>query len=251
LKVLVSTLLALALTSSVRALEIFELLGVDTDPVLKHRQLYGCARAFSAEVYVTIGCSTNCPSRTSVIRCARSVQGWFRNEVDLTKTTFPGRRNAAEVWGRERNVIIWRLDRNMEYFIVPDRKGYFEQPGTIKPGEKYEPPRPEPVVRKQQQGTETIDGHPCLKILRAIIPYEGAKPRDVTAWEATDLDGFCIQLQYNDAPIYCENTPCVITILFKKISFKPEPALFEIPKDYRKYEDPLELEELGTTGAAK
>ncbi len=240
MKLLFAVSFAMMLSPAVQAMEIFEILGVDADPVLRHSQLYGYARPYSAEAHVTIRCPTNCPSRTSVIMCAASA-GWFRTEVDLTKTTSADGKSAAEVLGMKRSVMIWRPDRNLQYDVVPDRKGYSEQPGTMKPGEKYEPPGPVQVVKKQEQGREAIDGHPCRKILRSIIRYEGAKPLDVTAWEATDLNGFCIQLQYEDKPLFCENAPCVVTILFKTVSFKPDPTLFEVPKDYRKYDDPLEL----------
>ena len=248
MKLFFAVLFAIVLSSPAHALEIFEILGVDADPVLRHSELYGYARPFSAEAHVSIQCPTNCPSRTSVIVCAASA-GWFRTDVDLTRTTVPnltgtmfeGRKNAAEVLDMKRSVMIWRPDRNMQYNIVPDRKGYSEQPGTMKPGEKFEVPGPLQVVKKIEQGTEVIDGHPCRKVLRSIIRYEGAKPLDVTAWEATDLNGFCVQLQYEDKPLFCEDNPCVITILFKTVSFTPDPTLFEVPKDYRKYDDPLEL----------
>ena len=229
--------MACLLSSTSYAFEIFEILRTDADPQFRHEQIYGCSRPYSAEVHVTINCPTNCPSRSSVIQCATSA-GWFRTEVDLTKTTAMDGKTAADFLGLNRSITIWRPDRNMSYMVSPTRKGYYELPGLIKPGEKYVPPEPEPLISNKLLGKETIDGHQCLKYHRV---FKGYHINDFTVWEAKDLDDFCIQIQYVDTSLLCEDKPCVITMLFKQISFKPAPSLFEVPKGYQRYDDPLKL----------
>ncbi len=230
--------LAFLWTSTSHAFLILECLGVDADPQLRQSQLYGYARPYSAEVQVIIRCPTNCPSRTSVIGCAASA-GWLRTDVDLTKTTAVDGKTAADLLGVDHSILIWRPDRNMSYRIFPSRKGYFEEPGLIKPDEKYAPPGPLPTLSNKLLGEEVVDNHLCRKYLRTFVPAKGARQYEITVWEAKDLGNFCIQMQYADEPLFCER--CVITMLFKQISFKPDPSLFEVPKGYRKYEDPLKL----------
>jgi hypothetical protein len=148
-------------------------------------------------------------------------------------------KTAPDLLGVDHSILIWRPDRNTSYRIFPSRKGYFEEPGLIKPGEKYVPPAPLPLISDKPLAEETIDGHPCRKYLRTYVPAEGAKQYEITVWEAKDLGNFCIQMQYPDEPLFCQR--CVITMLFRRISFKPDPSLFEVPKGYRKYDDPLKL----------
>ncbi len=237
LKVWVFVSLGCLLSSTCHAWLILEILGTDADPWLRHAQLYGHKQPYSAEVEVTISCSTNCPVRRSVIQCA-DFKGWARTDVDLQKTTGIEGRTAADLLQWDHSILIWRPDRNMSYRICPARKGYYEEPGLIKPGEKYVPPGPEPLIGNKPLDSETIDGHPCLKFQRT---FKGAQLYEMTVWEAKDLGGFCIQMQYTDAPLWCEDSRCTITMLFKKISFKPDPSLFEVPKDYQRYDEPLKL----------
>jgi hypothetical protein len=115
-------------------------------------------------------------------------------------------------------------------------KTYFEQP--IQDREKgpdvYDP---DMVFDKKKVGTETIDGHPCVKYDATF--YRKSKPAEkykATLWEAQDLKDFTIQTEITmPADQKSPGVGLKMVMKYKDVKLGAAAAsLFEVPKDYKK-----------------
>jgi hypothetical protein len=103
------------------------------------------------------------------------------------------------------------------------------------------------IEKKEIIGTEELDGYLCDKA-HVIMTLANGTRCDITAWLAKDLKGFPIKiiLQY-ETPRGVTGTN---TTVFKNIEkTEPEDALFEIPEDYIKCDNIIELATGGKFGS--
>jgi hypothetical protein len=115
-------------------------------------------------------------------------------------------------------------------------KTYFEQP-TQETGRGPSIYDPNVVIERKKIGTETIDGHPCIKY--SAVFYHKERPqekRNSVLWEAQDLGGLPIK---NEVTIpqdkRREGGPDKFTSEMKEIKIgAATAAMFEVPKDYKK-----------------
>jgi hypothetical protein len=98
------------------------------------------------------------------------------------------------------------------------------------------------VVEKTKTGSETIDGHPCVKY--DMVMYKKEKPEDKyqgRVWEATDLGGLAIR---NEMVIPANNEMRSGTMVMElkevKLGAATE-AMFVVPSDYRKVDSTMEV----------
>lgn len=127
-------------------------------------------------------------------------------------------------------------------------KTYHEQP--IQDREKtpnaYDP---EMVIEKKKVGTETIDGHPCIKY--DTVFYRKNKPEEkynATLWEAQDLKDFNIQTEMTIPPNpKYPGSGGKMVMKFKDIKLGAAKAsMFEVPGDYTKVNSVQEVMGLGS-----
>ncbi len=126
-------------------------------------------------------------------------------------------------------------------------KTFFEQPMQ----ERENAPNaydPEMVIEKKKVGSDTIDGHPCIKY--EAVFYRKSKPEEkynATLWEAQDLKDFNIQTEMTlpPNPKY-PGSGGKMVMKFKDIKLGAAKAsLFEVPGDYTKVNSMQEVMGLG------
>jgi hypothetical protein len=129
-------------------------------------------------------------------------------------------------------------------------KTYYEQPTQerAKAPDVYDP---DVVFDKKKIGTETIDGHPCIKYDATF--YRKSKPEEkhkATLWEAQDLKDFTIQTEITTAanPKY-PGSGGKLVMKFRDIKLGAATAsLFEVPRDYKKVNSAPEVMGMGNIG---
>ena len=129
-------------------------------------------------------------------------------------------------------------------------KIYYEQP--IQDREKapnvYDP---DVVFDKKKVGTDTIDGHPCIKYDSTF--YRKSKPEEkykATLWEAQDLKDFNIQTEVIvPANQKYQGSGGKMIMKFKDIKLGAATAsMFEVPRDYKKVNSVQEVMGAGGMG---
>jgi hypothetical protein len=117
--------------------------------------------------------------------------------------------------------LIWRPDKKVVWrsYSYPgaSMKGYFEQP--LRDFDADPPIQNATVLELSKQ---TIDGHPSA-VNKLTVTDSRGKAWEYTVWNATDLNGFPIRLQWAE-----HNTTNVL--LFNNVKLdRPDAALFEPP----------------------
>lgn len=141
--------------------------------------------------------------------------------------------------GMDKTVTIVLPEKHTGYLVYPGLKAYCELP--MSSGSSVNVSDKPPEVDRTEVGKETIDGHPCVKY-KVVVTSENGTPVNMLAWQATDLNNFPIQTQFD------AGNGMVATTLFQNINqSKPAASLFEPPFDYKKYNSQQELM-MGTMG---
>jgi hypothetical protein len=107
---------------------------------------------------------------------------------------------------------------------------------------------PNVVIDKKKIGSETIDGHPCIKY-NAVF-YKKDKPQEkfnTVLWEAQDLGGLSIKHEGTIPPDKRrEGGPDKFTSELKEIKIgAATAAMFDVPKDYKKVSSMNEVMGMG------
>ncbi|MCJ7833770.1 MAG: hypothetical protein MUQ20_05255 [Deltaproteobacteria bacterium] len=148
-------------------------------------------------------------------------------------------------------VTISLMDAKKTITMNTKNKTYFEQTTQEKVPSIY---NPNVVIEKKKIGSETIDGHPCIKY-NAVF-YTKDKPQEKfnsVLWEAQDLGGLPIK---NEVVIpenkRREGGPEKFSSEMKEIKVgTATAAMFEIPKDYKKVGSMNEVMGMGQPGDMK
>ena len=159
-----------------------------------------------------------------------------------------GAKNRIENPGMQDVVTIHLGDVKKTIMMNRATKTYHEQPiqSREKTPDVYDP---EMVIEKKKVGTETIDGHPCIKY--EAVFYRKNKPEEkfnATLWEAQDLKNFNIQTEMTlpPNPKY-PGSGGKMVMKYKDIKLGAANAsLFEVPGDYRKVNSIQEVMGLGS-----
>jgi hypothetical protein len=107
------------------------------------------------------------------------------------------------------------------------------------------------VFDKKKVGTETIDGHPCIKY--DAVFYRKSQPEEkykAVIWEAQDLKGFNIQSEVTIPPnAKYPGSGGKMVMKFKDIKLGAATAsMFEVPGDYKKVGSMQEVMGFGGMG---
>jgi hypothetical protein len=169
-------------------------------------------------------------------------QGKSRFECDKTETErkLNLRDPNAPITGTEKVVTIKLPDTKRLYTLYPDLKVYSEQPDRypFKPESDFQ-------LNLTEQGRETVDGHPCLKCKVVGRDGKGTEEKSIV-WLATDMNNFPIQIESDTAEKESATTR------FKDLRFgKPDPAKFEVPPDFKRYDGATLADELAKRAAGK
>jgi hypothetical protein len=192
-------------------------------------KLFGDNSAFSAVLEFQTkdggGEAMNMPGKIAFLE-SRS-----RFEMDMTQLKGgkmpPEAAAQMKAMGMGSMIIISRPDKKLAYMIYPGLQAYVEN--ETKDAE-------DPKVADQwkiditELGKETMQGHPCVKNKVIVTDNKGDK-HESTVWNATDLKKFPVKIETS-----VRNTET--TMLFKEIKLaKPDGALFDAPKDFKRYDN--------------
>jgi hypothetical protein len=131
-------------------------------------------------------------------------------------------------------VTITQRDLKKSITMNTKNKTYFEQTTQERIPSIYDP---NTVIERKKIGTETIDGHPCIKYNATF--YSKDKPQEKytsVLWEAQDLGGLPIKNQVTIPPDKRrEGGPDKFTTEMKEIKVgSAKASMFEVPKDYKR-----------------
>jgi hypothetical protein len=103
------------------------------------------------------------------------------------------------------------------------------------------------VEKKEKLGVEDVGGHACEKMHIVKTAGSGAK-NDITTWLAKDLGGFPLKTLVDlETPRGQKGSGSVI---FRNIiKGAQDNSLFELPGDYKKYDNLVELATEGRAGS--
>ncbi|MDD4869888.1 MAG: DUF4412 domain-containing protein [Kiritimatiellae bacterium] len=133
--------------------------------------------------------------------------------------------------GMDKMIFISRPDRKVGYMIYPNLNAYAETPIQEQDAAKIEA---DYKLETTKLGTETVDGHPCVKNKAVVTDDKGNKHESII-WNATDLKDFPVKIE----TVEQGNS---ITMLFKDVKLsKPNGILFEPPADSKRYDNPMVL----------
>ncbi len=161
-----------------------------------------------------------------------------------------GPKSRVENPGMKGLVTITIADAKKTIMMNAVNKTYFEQQtqDREKAPDVYDP---DMVFDKKKIGTETIDGHPCIKYDATF--YRKSKPEEkhkATLWEAQDLKDFTIQTEFAvPANPQYQRSGGKMVMKFKDIKLGAATAsLFEVPRDYKKVNSFPEVMGMGNIG---
>jgi hypothetical protein len=138
-------------------------------------------------------------------------------------------------------VSIHFMDSRRMIMMSTSNKTYLEQ--EIQQGRAPSIDDPRVVIEKKQIGSETIDGHPCTKYDSVFyIKDKPAEKYKAILWEAKDLGGLVIRSETVLPPDKAMGGKNKIVNQLKEIKIGAAKAsMFEVPKDYRKVENMMEM----------
>jgi hypothetical protein len=155
-----------------------------------------------------------------------TLDGKVRLDIDLSqvqsKDFTPSALATIKQAGMDRFVSIFRPDKKLTYVIYPGVQSYQE---IAQPKAETEAAEKGLKLEKSSLGTETLDGHPCVK--NKVAVKSGKEPvLEAVVWNATDLKDFPIQIEMKEK----DRT---VRMHFSDVRFvKPDANQFEVPAAY-------------------
>jgi hypothetical protein len=194
-------------------------------------QLFGDVKAFSAVCDMRMLDASQNEKLSGPMDFAL-LEEKIRVEVDMSKMKAkemtPETIAMMKQSGMDRVISIVRPDKKNQTVIYPGMKACVSMPLPKKQADALDSKNSK--MEKTPMGKETIDGHSCIKN-KVVIKNEGSKPQEFLVWNASDLKDFPVQIQTSE-------DDQTVFMLFKQIQFsKPAAATFEVPSDYKKYDD--------------
>jgi hypothetical protein len=147
-------------------------------------------------------------------------------------------------------VTISLMDQKKTITMNTTNKTYFEKATEDKVPSIYDP---KAVIEKKKIGTETFDGHSCIKY--DAVFYLKDKPQEkfnAVIWEAQDLGGLPIRTEMAVPESKKMGGSGKMVTEFKEIKVgAATAAMFEIPKDFKKVNSMNEVMGMGQPGDMK
>lgn len=184
--------------------------------------LYALACIFTLSIALSSGCAKKQPAPsgdlafTGVLVMEAEGAEPVRYAVHFTRNM-----QRMDMLAPGSGTAIVRVDKGVVWLLMEDKKLFIELP--VRPQNKNPLTcMPDKVIKYEQVGEETIDGHPTLKE-HMVIQNEGDEERDIYRWFATDIGW----------PVRAESVDGKWKLRLEEIVKGPqEPGLFEIPQGY-------------------
>jgi hypothetical protein len=235
LKIVLILMISCGYISISFAQSIFEGADGPKDPCFQLVEIYGNNLSFSAKAIVNIIEEDSEDSKPLEI-FYDVLEGKIRSVFDITQMS-PGCSDMFKQSGIDLIWTVFILQNKNIFVIYPRLKSYYE---VLYDKDKQE--EKEFSISKIKIDKETINKHPCNKY-KIVISTSNKKSKEIISWEAIDLKDFPIKIKYESEYNYVLRTKkALITVYFENINFnKPSDSLFEIPKDYKRYNNRSEL----------
>ena len=193
-------------------------------------KIFGDHKFFSADLQTEMVDAAG-KSEISVPAKMLFLEGKSRVELDLAQakgsSIKPEMAAQIQMMGMSEMTAISRPDKKLSYLVYPGLKSYAEMTMTEAEAGTDDSKM---KVDVKADGSETVDGHDCLRNKVTITDADG-KAREFTVWNAKDLKKFPVKIETNEGGRATK-------MLFKAVKFdKPDAGKFEAPKDYERYDN--------------
>lgn len=162
------------------------------------------------------------------------LDGKSRVDMDLSNvrgaSVSPEAAAQMKEMGMSKMTAITLRDKKLSYIVYPDMKAYLESAGR----ETGTAPA-EYKTKVTKLGEETVDGRNCVKDKVSVTGPDGFT-HESTVWYAPDLNQFPVEIQTTS------EKGVSTVMIFKDVKLgKPDAAQFDIPADFTKYDNMLNL----------
>jgi hypothetical protein len=149
------------------------------------------------------------------------------NVADIKGTQVPpGAAEQMRSMGMDRTIVISRDNGRDITLVYPGLSGYVSIPAPH--GAQAEGALEAVKMNAHEVGTETLDGHKCVKNAITITDNRGAK-HESTVWNAKDMKNFPLMIKMNEGGM-------AVTMRFRNVTFDTPPeVLFNPPAGCTKY----------------
>jgi len=198
-------------------------------------KIFGKNNAFSATADIKVSDAKSNTETANILMKMAYLEGKVRADVDMANmksAQLPAEAVAQmKQMGMDKMSTIVLPETKKMLLIYPGLNGYAEMPMGKDEAAAIEK---EPKMDKTVLGKETIEGHPTVKH-KVLVTDENGKVQEMTIWNATDLKDFPIKMETTE-----EGSKVVMTYKDVKLG-KPDVALFEPPKGFKKYESAQQM----------
>ncbi len=197
-------------------------------------KIFGEHKAFSANLEFHLN-SANAGESVTMPGKISYLEGKSRFEMNMAEMKGgqmrPETAGQMKSMGMDKIVTLSRPEKKTTCLIYPGLQAYVENP--IRDAEAARP-ESDFTLEVTKIGSETVDGHECVKNKVVSTDKEG-KTHESTVWNATDLKNFPVKIETAEAN-------GKVIMLFKDVNFaKPDAAQFEPPADCTKYDSMMTL----------
>jgi hypothetical protein len=195
-------------------------------------KLFGDNQAFSANLQL----QTRGPRGEMTIPGILAFDhGKSRFEMDMAQMKGsqipPGAGERMKAMGMDKMIVIARPDKQLRYLIYPGLQAYTQMPLT---GQEATASPEDFKLQTTRLGTETLDGHECVKNQELVTDKEG-QTNQALVWNATDLKNFPLKLE-----LMQPGHPSTMQFSNVKLA-PPDAAAFEPPAGLTKYDNFMTL----------
>jgi len=195
-------------------------------------KLFGNIPAFTARVDVQVLNESRIEQLRTLMTFA-ALDGKLRVEIDMAqmrgKELPPAAVTGLKQLGMDRVVSVLRADRKTLFIIYPSAQSYVNMALS-----KEETDSASLKIEKTPLAQETIDGHPCVKN-KVVVRRDTNVVLNATAWNATDLKDFPIQIATKEKDM-------TSIMRFQQIQFvRSDAKLFEPPAGFAKFNNSQSL----------
>lgn len=138
-------------------------------------------------------------------------------------------------------VSLHLMESQKQIMMSSVNKTYMEQP--LEPQQAPSLDDPRVVVEKKEIGSETIDGHACIKYDSVFYMKDNPSEKyKAVLWEAKDLGGLVVRNETTLPPGKAGKGGQKFVTELKNVKLGAANAsMFEVPKDYRKVNNMMEM----------
>ena len=191
-------------------------------------KLFGTTTAFTSKASVRMLDKAQAETMSMTMDFAM-LDGKVRAEIDLSqiksKEMPPEAAASLKAMGMDKMVSVVLPEKKNTLVIYPSLRSYAEVPMSKDDAStmdtKYK-------IETTKLGTETLDGHACVKN-KVLVTGEKGDKHEAVVWNATDMKDFPLQMQMN------QNEATVVMRYSNVQLVRPDAKQFEAPTGFTKH----------------